>query len=93
MNELEKKIIEFEKVFLGKDIEICFDNFLIGKINFYNTDIQYDKESGYLKLLSQKDNENNSFEFNSLDINNINYNSEKFEINLDNSQIIKIVKK
>ena len=89
MNELEKRIENFTKEFNDRNIEVRFDDFLKGIVNFDNVHIEYDKSNGFLKLIGERDN----LEFNTLDINYIDYNTEKLEINLDNSQNLKILKK
>lgn len=89
MNELENRIEDFAKKFDGENIEIEFDNFLKGKISFYNTDIKYDKGSGFVKLQGQDAN----LEFNALDVNYIDYRNDRLEIHLDNSLIISIIRK
>ena len=89
MSNLEKKITYISKFYGNTDIEIKVNSCLNGKISFNDTNIDYDKETGYMRI---KDSDN-FFLINSVDINSLEYTNEKVHINLDNSLNVIIQKK
>lgn len=88
MNEFEEKLENITEELNGKNVKIMFGNFINGEINFDNLNIEYDKDDGYLRLVSEE----NSLEFNTLDIASLNNDKSEIEINLDNTQNIRILK-
>ena len=88
MQRLEEKLETIAKELNGKRVEVIFENYIIGKIVFENLDIKYNRKLGYLELIDK----DNKLELNVADINCLNKEKE-IEIDFDNSQRIRLLKK
>jgi len=88
MQRLEEKLESIVKELNGANVKVLFENYIIGEIIFENIDIKYDRNIGYIKLVSNE----KRLELNVSDINYLD-NDKEIEIGFDNSQKLKILKK